>query len=102
MMAVKNKQNKYTRSARGQECQIRIPGYCNFNPETTVLCHLNGAGIGRKALAISGAYGCSTCHDIVDHRKPVKEFDHDEIALMHHEGVQRTQELMVSEGVIIL
>ena len=24
--------------ARGRDCQIRIAGICNFNPETTVAC----------------------------------------------------------------
>lgn len=27
-------------SARGQCCTLQIPGICNSNPETTVLCHL--------------------------------------------------------------
>ncbi|ECK2143415.1 DUF1364 domain-containing protein, partial [Salmonella enterica subsp. enterica serovar Enteritidis] len=27
------------KAARGRECQVRIPGYCNHNPETTVLAH---------------------------------------------------------------
>lgn len=27
------------KEARGRECQIRIPGVCNGNPETVVLTH---------------------------------------------------------------
>ncbi|MBC7213069.1 MAG: DUF1364 family protein, partial [Pseudomonas sp.] len=26
---------KVRESARGQDCTVRIPGICNFNPETT-------------------------------------------------------------------
>ena len=31
---------KIRNSARGQDCALRIPGVCNFNPETTVLAHV--------------------------------------------------------------
>ncbi|HBS0984508.1 DUF1364 family protein, partial [Klebsiella pneumoniae] len=27
------------KAARGRECTVRIPGYCNGNPETSVLAH---------------------------------------------------------------
>ena len=33
------RQTKLTKAARGRECQVRIPGVCNGNPETTVLAH---------------------------------------------------------------
>lgn len=32
------------KEARGRECQIRIPGVCNGNPETVVLTHYRLAG----------------------------------------------------------
>ena len=44
-------QDKYTKLARGEACQVRIPGVCNGNWETTVLAHyrLSGlCGIGMK------------------------------------------------------
>lgn len=94
-------QDKYTRSARGKHCQVRIPGVCNGNPETVVFAHLNGGGMGAKRLSIHGAYACSACHDVLDGRvdaglsKPVK-------ALWHYEGVIRTQEIMVRDGVLEL
>jgi len=40
--------DKYTESARGQECQVRIPGICSHDPETVVFAHLNGGGMGMK------------------------------------------------------
>src|SRR5262245_17085591 len=55
--------------ARGKPCMIRQPAVCNFNSETTVLCHLRMAGItgmGMKANDILGAWGCSDCHRYVD------------------------------------
>ena len=57
-------------SAMGEECTFRIPGVCNGNPDTTVLCHLpdESHGMGRKSDDISAAYGCSSCHDVLDGR----------------------------------
>ena len=51
--------SKLRKLARDRECQVRIPGICNHNPETTVLAHLGGAGMGiahngRDALAHGG------------------------------------------------
>lgn len=98
--------DKYTRSAKGQNCQVRIPGVCNHNPETVVLAHLNGGGMGMKRANIHGAYACSECHDIVDARS-VKftdgtEWTRDQIKLMHLDGVVRTQEIMIRDGVLVL
>jgi hypothetical protein len=94
-------QDKYTKSARGKECQIRIPGVCNHRPATTVFCHLNGGG-GTKHLSIHGAYGCSDCHDLVDGRTQSDVYDGMDIKWMHYEGMVRTQKIMVKEGILKL
>lgn len=96
-----SKQDHYTKSAKSQQCQIRIPGVCNGNLETTVLAHLNGAGIGMKGLSIHGAYACSDCHDEVDRRTAYFD-DYDEVRLWHLEGVIRTQKIMIDEGILVL
>ena len=62
--------DKYTRSARGMSCQLRLEG-CMPENETVVFAHLNGAGMGIKSLPIHGAYLCLNCHDIYDGRKTV-------------------------------
>ena len=99
-----SKQDKYTRSARGQPCQIRIPGYCKPAPdnETTVFAHLNGGGMSAKHENIHGAHACNVCHDIVDGRHPVRELTKDEILLMFHQGVIRTQIIMIRDGILTL
>ena len=105
-----SKQTKYTKSARGQECTIRIPNVCNFNPETTVLAHLNGGGMGAKHVDIHGAYACSSCHDVVDGRvnhsygTGVNDDVLDKVLahIDHLEGVIRTQEIMISNGILKL
>lgn len=96
-----SKQDKYTRSAKGKACQIRIPGYCKPAPdnETTVLAHLPGGGVGNKRLNIHGAYSCDVCHDIVDGRLRT-EYSAETLALYHHEGVIRTQIIMINDGII--
>ena len=62
------KSTKITQSAKGEDCTLRIPGVCNFNPETTIFAHINGAGMALKAHDIHGCYSCSSCHDVIDNR----------------------------------
>ncbi len=59
------KSKKLRDSARGQECTMRVPGACNHNPDTVVLCHVST----KRSAAMSGKnhdnfsfYGCSNCH----------------------------------------
>ena len=56
---------KARRSARDEECTMNSPN-CNYNPETTVLCHSNkqehGAGWSIKASDEFSFYGCSGCN----------------------------------------
>ena len=64
------KSAKLRKSARHQQCTFQIPGVCNHNPETTVLCHLqfDGGIMGGKENDLSAAYGCSDCHWTIDNR----------------------------------
>jgi hypothetical protein len=94
--------DKYTRSAKGQVCQVRIPGICNADTATTVLAHLNGAGLSIKHLPIHGAYACSACHDEVDGRTRNGVFRSHALQRIHLEGVIRTQILMVENGILVL
>ena len=114
-MPKRKKQDKYTKSAKGQDCQIRSP-VCNNNSETVVFCHLNGAGMGEKMQNIHGAYGCSSCHDFVDGIEQVgcmyffpdkikvagQEFNTEQRQFYHLKGMVRTQELMIRNGVLKL
>jgi len=86
--------------ARGRECEVRLPGICNHNPETTVLAHyrLSGlSGMGIKPLDIIAAYSCSCCHDAADRRTHM-ELDRDYVRLALAEGVMRTLAILVKEG----
>jgi len=81
--------------ARGQECQVRIPGVCNFNSETTVLAHIRMPGItgtGMKAPDLLGAWCCSACHQATESNPSVRgDF---------LEGVARTQNKLIEMGVV--
>jgi hypothetical protein len=90
------------KEAKGRECQIRVPGVCNGNPDTTVLAHLSGGGMGRKQDNFTGgSWACCACHDAVDGRIKTS-FTKAELRLWHLEAVLRTQEMLVAEGVITL
>ncbi|UIW10356.1 protein of unknown function DUF1364 [Flyfo siphovirus Tbat2_3] len=86
------------KEAKGRECQVRIFGVCNGNPETTVLAHYRMAGLcgtGTKPNDLMAAWACSSCHDEIDRRTHVIN-SHD--AKIHHlEGVMRTQDILLKE-----
>ena len=60
------KMTKLRKAARGQDCMVIIPDVCNGNPETVVLAHLNGGGMGYKHHDFLGAWACSSCHSWLD------------------------------------
>lgn len=94
--------SKITQSARGEPCQIRLAGYCNHNPETTVLAHYRLAdycGMGIKPPDFMGAYACSICHDAVDGRIKT-DLSEEELRLAHAEGVMRTLVLLQRKGLL--
>ncbi len=88
------------KEARGRECQVRLPGVCNGNPETTVLAHYRLVGIsgtGLKPPDLIGAWACSACHDVVDGRVP-SMMEQDRVKRYFAEGVFRTQYALIREG----
>jgi hypothetical protein len=95
------KQTKLTRSARGRECQVRLPGICNGNPETVVLAHYRMAGIcgtGAKPHDLLGAWACSACHDEIDRR--TRRMPVEDARLYHLEGMVRTLNTLIAEGAV--
>lgn len=99
--------DKITQSAKGQECQIRIPHGLHHDPETVVWCHANGSaagkGIGMKSASMLGAYGCFHCHDIVDgRRKPPLEWTRDDVRLAFWEGHARSICILIERGIITM
>lgn len=88
--------SKITESARLEDCTVRIPGACNFNPETVVFAHLDkirfGKGMGIKAKVDDmdlGAYACSGCHAAI-HGTPVSGLTAAEVYAAFLEGCIET------------
>ncbi len=97
---MKRKRNKkITDSARGEDCQVRIGGYCNFNPETTIFAHLNGGGMGYKSSDIHGSYCCSCCHDVLDGRT-IATWTDLQLKVWFFDGIIRTQLILLEKGLI--
>lgn len=87
-------------SAKGQECQIRIGGVCNNNPETTVLAHVgNDSGMAMKASDIEAAFACSDCHAVIDGHVN-HDFDADFLKLRKYEAAERTRAIWVEMDLI--
>lgn len=93
------------RSARGQECTVRIPFVCLHDSETVVWAHANGSaagkGIGMKSHDVLGAYACGACHNCYDRRSPIpKGYSREEIELMFLEGHLRSLQILLEKDLV--
>lgn len=65
-----HRSNKLRQSARGQDCLVRLPGVCSFNPEKTIWSHYRGSaggkGLSLKSHDLAGAYCCTDCDAVYD------------------------------------
>ncbi len=89
------------KAARGADVHRQNSGYCNHNPETSVLAHYRLAGTcgtATKPHDMQAAIACSSCHDLIDGRLKTSDYTKEELRLMHAEGVFRTQEIWRKEG----
>lgn len=87
--------------AQGKPCMIGSI-YCTCNPEETVLAHWRDSttGMGKKECDLLGAWACSKCHDLVDGRLYDPNISHNERMELHIEGMIRTQQQLVRDGII--
>lgn len=101
---IKNK--KITDSAKGESCTLRIPGVCNFNPETTVFAHMNGGVMAYKHHDIHGCYACSNCHEWLDGESIYKgikiEWNIDPRHAEFNRAMIETQNKLIQKGLIKL
>lgn len=88
-------------SARGEVCTINIPGVCNHDNSTTVLCHINDGskGMGRKPDDLSAVYGCSACHDVIDGRVH-SDVCVTEMPWILYRALIRTQRRLINKGIL--
>jgi hypothetical protein len=93
--------SKIRKSAKGEDCQVRVPFYCNRRPETVIAAHKGGGGMGMKSNDIHVTYCCSNCHDVIDGRVPT-DFTHDELKIMFYDGMVRTQLILIDKGLLVV
>lgn len=91
----------YLREAQGQECQVRIEGVCNGNPETVVAAHSNqyihGKGGALKAHDCFVAWACSDCHRELDQGH---KLTYDQKAHYWQRGFERTLLAAFEQGIL--
>ena len=97
--------SKITQSARNEECTLRLPGICNYDPATTVWCHSNrgkdGKGMGLKSRDDNGAYGCSACHSVYDRQRPrPKNMTLDFVESRFTEAMRISRQILVDKGLL--
>ena len=96
----KIRQSKFTKSARGEPCTVRMYPHCNRDPQTTVLTHINcdDKGISKKSPDWWSCYACSNCHDIIDGRANVElDCDLNQAIL---DAIYRTHKRFIEKGLI--
>ncbi|MGI9249900.1 MAG: nuclease domain-containing protein [Pseudohongiellaceae bacterium] len=99
--------NYFRDYARGKPCLVRIAAECGHacaSQETTVLCHLTMSGLKGVSMKLNdllGAWGCYTCHGILDGAiTPRGSIPSANIKQWHHDGVARTLDRLVKDGVL--
>ena len=92
--------NVLRKSARGQECQVRLYQICQGLDETVVLAHLPGGGVGGKGFDIAASFCCFQCHDVIDGRVQTDLYTKDDLMLAHLQGVMRTQSIWIKAGLL--
>lgn len=96
------KNSKIRQSAKGEDCTARLPGICNFNPETVVLAHLNGGGMAAKQSDIHAAYMCSECHSVLDHHWHRHGMTRQDRDYEHMRAMVETQIKLLEKGLIVI
>ena len=93
--------SKLRQSAKGESCTFRIPGICNGDTATVVLCHapLPDKVMGFKGPDTWAAYGCSSCHDYQDGRTSLAEKPATKLVFWFH-AICETQRRMIKKGLL--
>lgn len=97
--------SRTTESARGEDCTVRFPAVCSFDPDTTIFAHLSGVrfGHGTGIKTKLGAYSCGKCHDLIDSRIPRPEgVTKQDVKIAHYEGIFETLIKLDEKGIIKL
>ena len=93
-----------TRSARGEDCTVRLVGVCTHNPETVIWSHARWGSAGRgksiKAHDLAGAYCCTACDAAYDGQTKPAGMTRDEIDADWCQGHFRSLLRLAEKGLI--
>lgn len=96
--------SKITKSANGQECQVRIIGVCKGDPAYTIWSHCRhgaaGKGKGIKAIDLAGAYACTACDAAYDQLQGVPNMTREEVDLDWFMGHMRSLVILTEKGLV--
>jgi hypothetical protein len=96
--------SKITASANGEDCQVRLPGVCTFDPAKTIWSHARhgaaGKGKGIKAIDVAGAYACTACDAAYDQLIGVPHMTRSEVDLDWFHGHLRSLVILKQKGLI--
>ena len=92
---------KILKAAKGEQCCMQIYGVCNYDPETTVACHVPDMshGMGIKAHDLLVIFGCSSCHAAMDGAVPCPDYQENKYLYLFR-GLKRTWLRLIEKGVI--
>ena len=98
--------SKITASAKGEDCQVRLPGICTYDPATTIWSHCRhasaGKGNGIKAIDLAGAYACTACDAAYDQLQGAKKagLTREQIDLDWFQGHMRSLVILDKKGLV--
>lgn len=97
--------SKIRASANGEDCLVRMPGVCTFDPAKTIWSHARwlSAGKGRslKAHDLCGAYCCTNCDAVYDGQtKPPAGMTREQVDLDWFHGHMRSLVRLAEKGLI--
>ncbi|CAH0528433.1 Putative nuclease YbcO [Allocatenococcus thiocycli] len=88
---------KILKSAKGEDCTLRLVGICNFNPETTVAAHVGvRRGMGIKCGDNFIVYACSNCHAVID------SAGREQYAADKMRALEETQEKLIEKELLVI
>ena len=96
------KSKKIRDSAKGEDCTLNIPSVCNYDPETTVLCHftLHDGGSARLNGELSSGYGCVRCHNVIDRREYLDSQSATDLEFYMRRSMVRTLDRLFEKGLL--
>lgn len=96
--------SKITASANGEDCQVRYPGICSFDPAKTIWSHCRHGSAGKgksiKALDLAGAYACTACDAAYDQMQGARGMTRAELDLDWFHGHMRSLVRLAEKGLI--